>query len=371
MTGTTPNPLQPFVEHHKICILDGGFATHLSDLGFDIDDPLWSAKALIDAPELVELVHLNYLEAGADVVISASYQASFDGFAARGMDRQQSASLMRLSVELARNAVERTDRDGPTPVVAASVGPYGAYLADGSEYSGDYGVGSDRLHDFHSERLGVLVSAGPDLLAIETIPSLPETEVLVELLRDHPDMPAWITFSCRDGAHISDGTGIGEAVAVAGSAPNVIGVGVNCTDPAYITSILENAASDKPLVCYPNAGGGKRVDGEWRWNEHDPGSFTSAAAILARRGRPSDRWVLRDHAGRHREPDPLALPLAPLHKRPLSRPHGLWPLTHLGVKVGSSHARGTRYAFSQHRRVVDRGDRGDRWHRHRPDPDLR
>ena len=232
-------------------VLDGGMATELERGGADLRDALWSARLLKDDPGSIRRVHEAFFDAGADVAISASYQASFSGFADRGIEAEEAASLMRLSVALAREAAAA---DGSDRLVAASVGPFGATLADGSEYRGDYGLSAGALAMFHRPRFETLLEAEPDLLAIETIPSIVEAEALVTLLEDYPEARAWISFSCRDGACISDGTPFADAVALAASSDRVIAVGVNCTPPGFIPSLLDGAESTKPLLVYPNVG---------------------------------------------------------------------------------------------------------------------
>jgi homocysteine S-methyltransferase len=247
----------PFAAYPGAVVLDGGLATELERRGADLRDPLWSARVLVEDPERIVEVHRAYVEAGADVVISASYQASFDGLAARGFDLKAAAALLRRSVELAREATDAALRP---VVVAASIGPYGAFLANGAEYTGDYGLGAptvarDALRAFHLPRAEALAAADPDLFAIETIPSLVETEALVQVL-DAIGMPAWVSFSCADEGHLHDGTSIEEAVGVASSSPYVVAVGVNCTPPAAVPSLLARAATvtSTPLVAYPNQG---------------------------------------------------------------------------------------------------------------------
>jgi homocysteine S-methyltransferase len=195
-------------------------------------------------------VHLSYFEAGADVAISASYQATFEGFAGRGLSRDEAASLMRTSVKLARDAAPEG------ALVAASVGPYGAMLGNGAEYTGDYDRDEDELVEFHAPRMDALAGESPDLFAVETIPSIVEARALARALARFPEMPAWISFSCRDGAHICDGTPFDEAIAVATSVPSVVAVGVNCTSPLHVEALVEiaAAATQRPVVCYPNRG---------------------------------------------------------------------------------------------------------------------
>lgn len=232
-------------------VLDGGLSTELERLGADLRDALWSAKVLLEDPDLIRAAHLAYFEAGAEVAITSSYQASFEGFAARGLDEATTADILRGSVGLAREA---RDRHG-SGFVAASVGPYGAVLGNGSEYTGDYPAGGRELAGFHRRRLEVLDRAGADLLAIETIPSIVEVSALVRLL-DGCRTPAWVSFTCRDGSTLRDGTPFAEAAALAASSDHVIAVGVNCTAPRHVGPLLEaaRAVTTKPLVAYPNRG---------------------------------------------------------------------------------------------------------------------
>ena len=241
-------------------VLDGGLATELAARGFDLSDTLWSARLLADAPEAIEAVHLDYFEAGADVAITASYQASYDGFAERGYSPDETTHLLQRSVKLARSArdrfLARHAGSGRTPLVAASVGPYGATLHDGSEYRGDYGLDEDALADFHRPRLAALISAEPDLLACETIPSLLEARAIVRVLRTHPQMRAWFSFTCRDGLHTSAGDAIADCARCLEGEPQVVAMGVNCVAPDQVTSLLHaiGTASRKPVVVYPNSG---------------------------------------------------------------------------------------------------------------------
>lgn len=241
-------------------VIDGGMATQLAERGFDLTDHLWSARLLADAPEAIEAVHLEYFEAGADVAITASYQASYEGFAERGLTPDETTRLLRRSVALARSAREiyrarHPGAAGPA-LVAASVGPYGAIRHDGSEYRGDYGLREDELVDFHRARFAVLAGAGPDLLACETIPSLLEARALVRLLREHPESRAWISFSCRDSAHTSAGDAIADCAALLDAEPQVVAMGVNCVAPELVASLVREfaSASRKPILVYPNSG---------------------------------------------------------------------------------------------------------------------
>ncbi|MFO1465365.1 MAG: homocysteine S-methyltransferase [Steroidobacteraceae bacterium] len=256
------DPFGPFLAANAFVVLDGGLATELERRGADINDALWSAKLLIDEPELIRAVHLDYYRAGADVATTASYQATFEGLAKRGFDAQAAAALMRTSVTLALEAREQFWSDPANrahrlrPLVAASIGPYGAMLADGSEYRGRYGLGETALMDFHRPRMQVLASAGADLLACETVPSQLEARALARLLWEFPHMPAWISFSCRDGIHTCEGQRIADCVRELEAYDQVVALGVNCTAPQHIDSLLAQmrGATDKLLLVYPNSG---------------------------------------------------------------------------------------------------------------------
>jgi len=233
--------------------IDGGLSGELEKRGHDLSDKLWSARLLRDAPEAIAQVHQDYANSGGRVLITASYQASRMGFMATGMTADQADDLMRLSISLAKDVAAKA----PEKVwVAASVGPYGAVLGGGQEYVGNYGVAHIDLVKFHRERIAVLASANPDLFACETIPDLDEVRALVEVLADYPDIPAWITMSAQDGNSTCAGQGIGHLAELVSKTPSVVAVGVNCTKPEFVTSLLRQLATKTslPLVVYPNAG---------------------------------------------------------------------------------------------------------------------
>lgn len=255
------NPIATILEKQPILVLDGAFATELERAGFGIHDPLWSAVALYRRPDLVRAVHRSYLDAGADVVTTASYQATAAGFMEKGFSREEAETLIVRSVTLAREAREEFLAGGiasgrARPLVAASVGPYGAYLADGSEYTGDYGVSRKELAAFHRERAALLWSASPDLLACETVPCLLEAEALADVLAAYPAGSAWISFSCRDGGHTCGGDAIESCAAFLDGVPQVAAVGINCTAPDYAVFLIERirTKTDKPVAVYPNSG---------------------------------------------------------------------------------------------------------------------
>ena len=254
--------LESILSRHGVVILDGGLATELERRGADLTGQLWSAKILLEQPKLIEQVHFDYFRAGADVAITASYQATFDGFARRGLEPEAAAHLMRLSVSLACDARDRywdaaQDRERRCkPIVAASIGCYGASLADGSEYKGDYGLSHQALLNFHRPRLEILANSGADLIAFETVPCLVEAMAMAELMRDYSQICAWISFSCRNEREIANGEAFADCVSAIEESDQIVAVGLNCTAPRYVDRLLESASglSHKPRVSYPNSG---------------------------------------------------------------------------------------------------------------------
>jgi len=239
-------------------LLDGGMGSELAARGYDVATPLWSAEMILQQPGALAGVHRAYLEAGAECVTTASYQASVPGFAARGLSAERIAAVFDASVEIARaECVAHARRRGTPPaLVAASIGPYGAYLADGSEYRGNYAASDAELEDFHASRLELLDAAGADLLACETIPDLREARIVARLL-ESAKTPAWVSFCCRDAATLHDGNALETAVAALAAHPRVFALGVNCCDPGIVEAAIGRiraAAPDKLIVVYPNSG---------------------------------------------------------------------------------------------------------------------
>ncbi|MFE2322401.1 homocysteine S-methyltransferase [Streptomyces sp. NPDC059385] len=236
---------------HRTLLLDGGLSNQLTAQGCDLSGGLWSARVLVERPEQVEAAHTAYARAGAEVLITASYQVGYETFAAHGHDRAQTSALLRRSVDLAARAAEAAEHE---VWVAASVGPYGAVLADGSEYRGRYGLSVRELVAFHQPRVEALLDAGPDVLALETIPDPDEAEALLTVLA-RTGAPAWLSYTVADGRTRS-GTPLPEAFALAAGSPQIIALGVNCCDPAEVLPALEAAAGTtaKPLLAYPNDG---------------------------------------------------------------------------------------------------------------------
>lgn len=254
--------LTPFLQRQGALILDGGLATELERAGHDLSDALWSARLLRDDPDAIRQVHTAYLNAGADCIATASYQATAAGFMRLGLSAAEADGLITRSVSLATAArdafwADEAQRFGRIkPLVAASIGPYGAYLANGAEYTGEYELDEDGLFDFHHTRWQMLADSSADLLACETIPSLPETRALLRLARATPQRPVWISFSCRDARHIADGTPLAQVSALADAVPNVVAIGVNCVPPERVAALIGEVrrGTTKPVVVYPNSG---------------------------------------------------------------------------------------------------------------------
>ncbi|HET7388541.1 MAG TPA: homocysteine S-methyltransferase [Nocardioidaceae bacterium] len=239
-----------------VLVVDGGMSNALQDRGHDLSDPLWTARLLRDAPEEIAAVHRAYFDAGAHVATTASYQASVQGFVVQGHSRSGAEQLLRRSVAIASDVRDSLAGDGVSRYVAASVGPYGAVLADGSEYRGRYGLPASALRDFHLPRIELLASSGPDFLAVETVPDIDEAAVIVEIL-DELALPAWVSFAIV-GSTTRAGQPLADAFATAASVPSVFAVGVNCCAPRDVADAVALAVSvtGKPAVAYPNSGEG-------------------------------------------------------------------------------------------------------------------
>ncbi len=250
---------------HYPFLLDGGLSNQLESQGCDLNQPLWTAEMIRSNPEAIINAHLAYLEAGVQCIITSSYQASIDGFIRLGATRREAQSMILKSVQLAETAIREYLAGNPSknrPLIAASVGPYGAYLADGSEYTGNYDVTDDQLYEFHIKRIQILDGSPADVLACETIPDYREAWVLSGILRDCVK-DAWMTFSCRDEHHISDGTPITDCVRLLNDNASVFAVGINCTDPRFISPLIRkirSTAANKKIVVYPNSGEMYRSD---------------------------------------------------------------------------------------------------------------
>jgi len=256
------NQLKKILKKQKILILDGALGTRLQEKGFDLNDPLWSAKFLNENPKVLQDIHEEYLQAGADCIISSTYQASIEGFAKKGFSKDEAEKLLILSIDIAKETrdkfwnkkINKVNRI--KPLVAASIGPYGAFLADGSEYTGKYNISLEKLKEFHKKRVKLIAKTNPDIFAVETIPTLEEAKILCELLKEYKNIPNWISFSAKDDCHINGGDKIEDCAKYIDSQKHISTIGINCTSPQYILTLIKKIRdiSDKNIVVYPNGG---------------------------------------------------------------------------------------------------------------------
>jgi homocysteine S-methyltransferase len=262
-------------------LLDGGLSNELEHQGHDLNHKLWSAKLLATNPEAITAAHLAYLNAGAGCIITSSYQATIAGFQAMGYSQAEAEGFLLTSVVVAENAVNLYKSMSYTPpLIAASIGAYGAYLADGSEYRGDYNITDAALKAFHEPRIKLLDTSNADFFACETIPSFQEAKVLGEIL-ESTQKSAWLSFSCKDAEHINDGTPIAECADYFKNHPKIFAIGVNCTAPKHISGLikaLKSASGDKKIVVYPNSGEVYHADSKTWSGFSDPNFCTLMAA---------------------------------------------------------------------------------------------
>ncbi|OCG21446.1 homocysteine S-methyltransferase [Gilliamella sp. App4-10] len=255
----TNHPISTLLKQKKHIIIDGALASELQHRGCDLNDSLWSAKVLIEKPELIRQVHYDYFKAGADCAITASYQASPLGFEKKGITFEESIKLIKTSVELAQQAklqyLNETNRN-KTLLIAGSVGPYGAYLANGSEYTGDYQLTESEFIVFHRDRIQALIEAKVDILACETLPSFAEIKALVKLIQQFPTINAWFSLTLKDAQHLSDGSPLSQVIDYLNNIEQIVSIGVNCIALENVTPALEvlNKLTSKPLIVYPNSG---------------------------------------------------------------------------------------------------------------------
>ena len=290
------NPIASILDRHSALVIDGALATELERRGYDLKDELWSAKILLEKPDAIKQLHFDYFKAGADCAITASYQATIEGFTKRGLNESEAIDLIQKSVKLAVQArdefwADKTNRvQRSKPFVAASVGPYGAFLADGSEYRGNYGLTEKELMDFHRPRMRALIEAGADMLACETIPALIEAQALANLLREFPNTAAWFSFSARDEKHVSEGQAFADCVSQLENYSQILAIGINCTSPKYIPWLIREArkVTDKPVLVYPNSGETYNpVNHDWNgdpvyesFNEQAKGWYNAGARLI-------------------------------------------------------------------------------------------
>lgn len=263
-------------------LLDGGLSNELEKQGCDLNNKLWSAIMLEENPEAIIQAHLSYLFSGAQCITTASYQASILGFIGIGYDKAKAEALIIKSVELAEEAIKRysvSEFQAPKPLIAASIGPYGAFLADGSEYHGNYGISDETLTDFHISRIRLLDSSNADFFACETIPSFQEAIVLTEILKT-TNKSAWISFSCKDEQHINDGTPINKCVDYIENHSKIFAIGINCTAPKHVSGLIKtikSASNTKRIVVYPNSGEAYNAESKNWLGLSDPKSFIEMA----------------------------------------------------------------------------------------------
>ncbi|WP_235031938.1 homocysteine S-methyltransferase [Actinacidiphila yanglinensis] len=273
---------RPVVPVEGVLVLDGGLSNQLAEQGCDLADPLWTARLLADEPGQILAAHTAYMRAGAQVLTTASYQATYEGFAQRGVGRADATRLLRRSVELARQAAAGR----PEVRVAASVGPYGAMLADGSEYRGRYGLSVRELERFHRPRIEALAAAGPDVLALETVPDVDEGEAMLRAA-EGAGVPVWLSYTIEGGLTRA-GQRLEEAFALVAGRDEVVAVGVNCCAPGEVGDAVRLAAevTGKPVVAYPNSG--EQWDAEGR---HWVGGTTFDPALVTGWRRAGARLV--------------------------------------------------------------------------------
>lgn len=236
-------------------VSDGAMATELEKRGVATNSALWSATAMLDHPDAIQAVHQSYLDAGAKIMTTNTYQANVPAFEQAGIAAAQARQLIQQAVTIAHTA--RDVSHVTDAVIAGSIGPYGAYLADGSEYTGAYQLTPSAYQDFHRERLALIMAAGVDVLALETMPRLDEVQALVQLITTTwPQQPYWVSFSIKDPQTLCDGTSLAVAAKWVAAQPNVVAVGVNCTTLENIAPALATlkAAVAVPLIVYPNSG---------------------------------------------------------------------------------------------------------------------
>ena len=254
------------LEKQDVLILHGALGTELEALGYDVSGKLWSAKYLLEKPSIIQEIHESYIAAGADLVTTSSYQATLPGLQEAGLSEAEARAVIAQSVDLAKAARDRVWQSlseaekskRPYPLISGDVGPYAAYLANGSEYTGDYGnISKEELKGFHRPRIAILLKQGVDLLALETIPNALEAEALVELLAEEfPQVEAYISFTIQESSSISDGTSLEAMVELVDTSKQILALGINCSSPLLFDAALEKLASltNKYLVTYPNSG---------------------------------------------------------------------------------------------------------------------
>jgi homocysteine S-methyltransferase len=283
-------------------VLDGGLATELERSGCNLASPLWSGEVLRTQPEKVLAVHRSYLEAGADCLLTASYQLSAMGFRELGLSASAAQQAARTAIQQSVALAEQARREyaqaelaaGRKPRriwIAGSLGAYGAALHNGGEFHGNYNIGHAELVAFHAERIAAMRNTGTDFfgadfLAFETIPALAEAEAILDALSQQPDLAAYISFTCRDDTHTGHGERIEECARLLDAAPNIVAIGVNCTAPRHILSLIQKirVVSTKRIAVYPNSGETWVPETRGWTGISDPGLFRDLAATWRKAG---------------------------------------------------------------------------------------
>ncbi len=254
------NIIDAYLKKYPFIVLDGALATELELMNFDLSNGLWSAKVLYENPSAIKKIHRSYLDAGADCIITASYQATITGFVSKGYTWQKAEDIIKFSVRLAKDAIDEYLHEENIrelkPFIAGSAGSYGAFLANGSEYRGDYKLSKKEYIDFHKRRVELLIEAGADIIAFETFPRLDEAAAVLEMMEEYKNHFCWIVFSAKDDSKISDGELFNNCVKELNGFESLAAVGINCSSPSVIKPLISNAIeySIKPLIIYPNSG---------------------------------------------------------------------------------------------------------------------
>lgn len=289
------NLIEKILHTQKVIVTDGALGTELEACGCDLKNKLWSSNVLINNPEIIAKIHTSYLKAGADCISTSSYQSSIAGFIEHGFNAEQAYALIRKSSEIAVAARDEfwdtlTDTECAArvkPFVVGSIGPYGAFLADGSEYRGDYVLDKAVLFDFYRPRIQALLEGGAELLGFETLPSSGEALIILELLEhEFPTAQAWFAFSAKDRLHISNGEPIENVIQAVAPHDAVVSIGVNCTAPQYIDSLIHLIAQNtqKPIIVYPNSGENYDAENKQWYNHSTAGAFAEHAQCWFEQG---------------------------------------------------------------------------------------
>ena len=283
MTADMNSPFAPWLDQGSVLLLDGGLGTELERRGHTQLGKLWSSALVRTNPAAIREVHHDYLEAGADCITTATFQASMPTLKSVGLHPAEAEELLRDAVALAVRERDRFLYRHPErlrPLVAASIGPYGAALCNGAEYTGNYHLSQREFRAFHADRWRVLCDSDADVIALETIPTWQEARALLSLLSASPSRQAWISFTCRDARHITDGTPLAEVLKATNEVPNLCAVGVNCIAPRLAQGISDKLAalSSKPVIVYPNASNAWDLKSRVPHDEASPETYARAAA---------------------------------------------------------------------------------------------